>query len=29
VTHETVLTTSADRIFEVSIKKGISQIKVA
>jgi DNA repair exonuclease SbcCD ATPase subunit len=28
VTHETVLTTSADRIFEVSIKKGISQIKV-
>jgi len=28
VTHEVTLTTSADRIFEVSIRKGISQIKV-
>jgi DNA repair exonuclease SbcCD ATPase subunit len=28
VTHSTTLTTSADRIFEVNIKKGVSQVKI-
>jgi DNA repair exonuclease SbcCD ATPase subunit len=29
VTHSLTLTTSADRIFEVSIRKGVSQVKIS
>jgi DNA repair exonuclease SbcCD ATPase subunit len=29
ITHNITLTTSADRVFEVSIKKGVSQVKIS